>query len=189
MTIYRKPYLFTVDEFQRMAQAGVFTDDERLELIAGEILEIGHMGHRHAACVDRLTALCAEQLARKAVVRVQGPLQVNKRSQSQSDILLLKPKSGFYEDRLPIPEDVILLMEASDSTLEYDRGVKLALYARNLVPKIWIIDLQSEMIEVYTQPKGNNYAEFRQFGRGEAITSAYLPELALDADSVLGKAK
>jgi hypothetical protein len=119
--------LFTVDEYDRMVRARVFGPDDRLELIDGEIVEMSPIGPRHAACVANLTRILVTQLGDRAVVWAQNPVAIPLRSKPQPDLALLRPRS--YVDAHPGPEDVLLLIEVADTSLAWDRGVKLALYA------------------------------------------------------------
>src|SRR6266581_4557715 len=119
--------LFTVDELSRMEEAGLF-QDERVELINGEIF-LMPTGSRHQARVDRITALITRAVGSRAIARIQGPLFVDRYNLPEPDVMLIKPRPDFYEHKHPGPEDVLLLIEIADSSLERDRETKLALYA------------------------------------------------------------
>lgn len=175
-----------MDEFYQMARAGIFTEHDRVELIEGEIVEITPIGSRHGACVDRTAYLFFQKLGGKAIVRVQGVVRLGKHSESQPDIALLKHREDFYSETQPGPHDLLLIVEMADTSQEYDRGIKVPLYARHGIPEVWVIDLQSETVRTYRTPAGENYQEIRRFGRGETISCFFLPELQLAVDEVLG---
>src|SRR5688572_13415266 len=115
---------FTVAEYERMGRFGIFSEDERVELVCGEIIKMSPIGERHAACVDFLTQLITLRLRHSAIVRVQNPVQLDDYSEPQPDIAVLKPRDDFYNGAHPRPEDVLLVIEVSDTTLEYDRKLK-----------------------------------------------------------------
>ncbi|HEY0376973.1 MAG TPA: Uma2 family endonuclease [Pyrinomonadaceae bacterium] len=177
---------FTVAEYNRMSETGILTEDDRVELIEGEIVEMSPIGRRHAACVDRLTELLSERLQRKAIVRVQSPIVLNEYTEPQPDVALLRRREDFYERSLPTPADVLLVVEVADTTLDYDRQIKVPLYARAGISEVWIVNLHDEQVEVYTRPAGGAYQDVRLRGRGEAMTSAEAPSLTLSVDEILG---
>ena len=177
---------FTVAQFNRMGEAGILTEDDRVELIAGEIIEISPIGKRHAACVDRLVELFSERLQRRAIIRVQSPIVLDDYSEPQPDIALLKRREDFYESALPAPEDVLLVVEVSDTTLEYDRQVKVPLYARAGIMEVWVVNLMDEQVEIYTNPTGGAYQSRRQLARRESFNSQAALNLALSVDDILG---
>src|SRR4051812_15552639 len=131
---------FTVAEYERMGQIGIFSEDERVELVCGEVIEIPPIGERHAACVDFLTQLITLRLRRSAIVRVQSSILLDEHSQPQPDIAVLKRRDDFYRRAHPKPEDILLVIEVSDTTLEYDLKVKVPLYARAATPETWLVN-------------------------------------------------
>lgn len=177
---------FSVAEYYRMAEAGVFTEDDRVELIEGEVVETSPIGSRHAACVGRLTEFFSRLVSDHSIVWVQNPVQINDYSEPVPDVTLLKRRDDFYARANPRAADVFLLVEVADSTLAYDRDVKVALYARAGVPEVWLVNLPEETIEVYTRPREGAYRETRVVERGEALASQSLPNLTVEADAVLG---
>ncbi|RMH90903.1 MAG: Uma2 family endonuclease [Calditrichaeota bacterium] len=177
---------FTVEEFYRMGEAGIFTEDDRVELIEGEIIEMSPIGKRHAVCVARLTGLFGQLAEKRFIVWVQNPLPLNAYSEPQPDITLLKFRSDFYAQKDIEPADVLLIIEVSDTTLEYDREVKIPLYARAGIPESWVIDLAHEAVEVYSQPEEGEYRSVRTVKRGETLTPVALPDISLTVDDILG---
>jgi Uma2 family endonuclease len=174
---------FTVHDFHRMGEAGILHEDDRVELIEGEIVEMAAIGTRHFACVNALNRLLVRGVGDEAIVSVQNPVRLDEHTEPQPDLTVLRTRD--YRRSLPGPGDVLLLIEVSDTTLSYDRGVKLPLYARAGIPEVWVVDLASEIVERHTDPSGDGYRHVEQARRGGKIESATLPELALNIDAVL----
>ena len=177
---------FTVGEYDRMVQAGVFREDDRVELIAGEIVEMAPIGIRHAACVRRLNRLFSRRVAERAIVDVQNPVRVGADSEPQPDLTLLRPRSDLYASRHPGPGDLLLVVEVAETTADTDRQVKIPLYARAGVPEVWLVDLGGDCIEVYQEPTPEGYGEVRRARRGERVAPAALPDLFLAVEEILG---
>jgi Uma2 family endonuclease len=177
---------FNVEEYYRMAAAGILSEEDRVELIEGEIIRMNPIGSRHAATVGRLTRLFGRPAGDDAIVWVQNPVQINDYSEPVPDITLLRWRDDFYAQANPQPEDVLLVVEVSDSTLVYDRKVKVPLYARAGIPEMWLVNLPDEVIEVYSRPAGGAYQETRLVRRGESLTVAAVPGLTLEAGGILG---
>jgi Uma2 family endonuclease len=175
---------FTVHDYHRMAEVGILHEDERVELIEGDIVEMTPIGSRHAMCVIRLTRLLVPLVGDRALVSPQNPVRLSERLEPQPDMTVIRARD--YEGSLPGPEDVLLLIEVSDTTLSYDRNVKLPLYARAVIPEVWIVDLAGEVIERHTNPSGDSYRHVERARRGEEIRSAALPEPAIRVEAVLG---
>ena len=163
---------FDVDEYYAMAEAGILSEDDRVELLDGEIVTMAPIGSRHANSVGRLTHLLTEQVRRDALVWIQNPVRLGDRTELQPDVMLLK--WGDYSQGHPGPEDVLLLIEVSDTTVESDRGVKLPLYARSGIREVWIVDLPAQSVEVYSEPTGSEYARSSVVGiDGELAPEAF----------------
>ncbi|MDQ3252827.1 MAG: Uma2 family endonuclease [Acidobacteriota bacterium] len=179
---------FNTAEYYRMAAAGVLSENDRVELIEGEIVEMNPIGSRHAACVGRLTKLLERLAGDYAIVWVQNPVQVNDYSEPLPDVALLKPRDDFYAQANPQPADVLLIIEVADSSVEYDREIKMPLYAQSGIPEVWLINLPQDTLEIYTQPLGEAYRQIRLVKRGESLTAQTISSLALTikADSILG---
>jgi len=174
---------FTVHEYHRMGEAGILHEDDRVELIEGDIVEMAAIGTRHFACVNALTRLLVKGVGDEAIVSVQNPVRLDEHTEPQPDLTVLRTRD--YKRSLPGLGDVLLLIEVSDTTIPYDRGVKLPLYARAGILEIWIVDLAGETIERHTDPSGNGYRLVEQLRRGEKLEPEALPELALSVDAVL----
>jgi len=170
----------TVDEYHRMEQAGIFTEDDRMELIEGEIIDMAPIGNAHASAVRKLIHLLSDRIQGKAVLDVQNPLHLDDCSEPQPDVVLLKPRRDFYAAHTPRAEDVLLLIEIADTSLPYDREVKIPLYARHGISEIWLVNLQDRLIEVFRQPTPQGYRQRRQHHPGEPLQAGQLTTVRLD---------
>ncbi|MGB3681309.1 MAG: Uma2 family endonuclease [Rubrobacteraceae bacterium] len=175
---------FTVHDYHRMAEAGIIHEDDRVELIEGEIVEMAAIGSRHFTCVNTLNHLLVREVGDEAIVSVQNPVRLGERNEPEPDLAVIRPRD--YRDSLPGPEDVMLLIEVSDTTLSYDRNVKIPLYARSDIEEVWVVDLGSGVIERHTGPSGGIYRHLERARRGESLDSATRPGLTLDVGAVLG---
>ena len=177
MTVLPKRRLLEVEEYQRMFEAGILTETDRVELINGEILEISPIGNRPAAVVDRISNLLAHLLYGKAIVRVQSPIIAGQRSEPQPDLAILRWRADYYQSRHPGPEDILLVIEVADSSLEYDRQLKLPLYAAAGINRYWIVDLIEHCVEAYTVPDGERYSHKTVCGERDRLV---IPEVRLE---------
>lgn len=177
---------FTVEEYYRMGEAGILSPDDRVELIGGEVVQMTPIGARHAACVAALTRLLQALPGDHAVIWVQNPLRLGLHDEPQPDLAILRPPLARYRVRHPGPEEVLLVVEVSDTTLAYDRGVKLPMYATAGVPEVWIVDLEGEAVEVYRTPTAGRYRETERVPRGGQPSPRAFPELRLAVDEILG---
>jgi Uma2 family endonuclease len=177
---------FTVAEYDRMGETGILTADDRVELVEGEIIEMSPIGRRHAACVGRLTNVFGRLLAKTAIVWVQNPIVLDDYSEPQPDVALLKRRDDFYERSLPMPDDVLLVIEVAETTIEYDRQIKVPLYARAGIAEVWLVNLVDEQVEIYTEPVNNAYQNRREARRGETINSPDIFNLMVGVDEILG---
>ena len=176
---------FTADEYHRMAETGVLCHDDRVELVDGEIVEMTPIGSQHAACVDRMMVLLQRCVEGRGILRVQGPIRLDAHSEPQPDLSVLKPRADFYASAHPGPGDVIFLIEVADASLKYDREIKLRLYARAGIRESWLVDLQNERIDLFTDPTPDGYRASRQIRRGDRLTSQALPAASLLVDEFL----
>jgi len=186
MTIRAPHWRFTVDDYHRMAKAGILHEDDRVELIDGELIQMAAIGSRHFACVNRLNAEFSAEAAGRFIVSVQNPVRLSRHSEPQPDIVLLRPRGDSYESGLPGPEDALLVVEVSDSTVTYDRRVKLPLYAAAGIPEAWLVNLPRRSIEVHREPRDGRYHQVTVFRRGETITLLALPQISIAVDAILG---
>lgn len=177
---------FTVDDYYKMVEAGILDEDARVELIEGEVVEMSPIGKKHIAEVDHLTHLFVLGLGEKAVVRVQGPIRLSQYSQPEPDLLLLRWRADFYADIDAGPEDVLLLVEVADSSLAYDRDVKVSLYARSGIPEFWLFDISDKSIRIHRGPEAQGYREVFTVRGGERLSPRAFPEIVLTAGEILG---
>ncbi|MEW6499592.1 MAG: Uma2 family endonuclease [Cyanobacteriota bacterium] len=177
---------FTVAEYHRMAEAGILTEDERVELIEGEIVQMSPVGRRHASHVKRLNTLFTQLLGVRVLISVQDPVELSDRSEPQPDIALLQPRSDFYEAGHPQPKDIFLIVEVADTTVEADRQVKIPLYAGSGISEVWLVDINEQLIEIYRQPTSAGYQDIQKCRRGQRIAPQAFPEIQLAVDEVLG---
>ncbi|KIX84389.1 Uma2 family endonuclease [Thermus filiformis] len=160
----------SLEEFHRMVEAGVFPEDLRLELVEGDLVEMSPIGPKHAALVRRLTARFAPLAARgEALLSVQNPL-VAGASELYPDLALLEPEPGGYASRHPEGKDALLVVEVADTSLRYDLGVKLPLYAKAGVPEVWVVDLEGQRVLVHRRPEGGGYREVEALGPGARLS-------------------
>jgi Uma2 family endonuclease len=179
-------HAFTVTEWHRMGEAGLFGEDARLELLDGEVIEMAPIGSRHASCVARLNVLLISALRDRAVIFPQSPVSLDDRSEPVPDLAVLSPRSDGYSRSHPRPEDVLLLIEVSDSTLVFDRDRKAAIYARAGVAETWVVDLEGDEILVLRSPQADRYTRVRTARRGEVIGIGALGGVALRVEDILG---
>ena len=176
---------FDVNAYYRMAETGILAPKDRVELIDGEIIEMAPIGSVHAGTTNRLTSLVGRLAADgRVVASVQSPLRLDPFNEPQPDLMLLRPRADFYTSSHPTAADVLLLIEVADSSLAWDRGPKLALYARHGVPEVWIVDLVGRAVEICRAPGADGYAERRRLSEGVA-TPALVPELDIDVAALL----
>ena len=181
---FQKQFL-TIEEFERAWEEGAFPPDARLELIRGEVVEMSPIGNRHALCVMWLCDLLPI-LRPKGILSPQNPLRLPvQESIPQPDAVIFRRRTDF-KTRPPRGKDVLFLVEVSDSTLAYDRNVKMPLYAEAGIPEAWLVALKSETIFVYRQPSPEGYQDVRPYRRGETIYPEAFPETGFAVDEILG---
>lgn len=185
MTTESKHWRFTADDYERMIEAGILTENDRVELLDGQIVAKSAITHGHAACVRRLTRVFAPLMDDRATVSIQNPVRLSQYSEPEPDVALLTYREDMYSQAYPTALDVLVLIEVADTTLAYDRNVKLPMYARAEIPEVWIIDLVGETIERYTEPTADGFRIVRRYRRDDAIEPARLPGIVIQVDDVL----
>lgn len=184
--VFPQKYFFTVEDWHKMGEMGLFSPEIRFELIEGEIIEMGPIGCSHAGHVNRLNYLFNRQVANSEIVSVQNPVILSNYSEPQPDLMILRYESHFYTKKHPTPEDVLLLIEVSDSTLNYDRNVKKSLYARHSIIEYWLVNLPEDCIEVYLNVQAQDYTLIHILHRGKVITPSQLPHISVAVSDILG---
>ena len=170
--------LFTREEYQAMGRACIFAEDERVELLGGEVIVMAAIGNRHAACVLRLNSTFnSERLAGRALVQVQNPVAADPYSEPQPDLMLLAHRDDYYDFDHPGPGDVLLLVEVAASSLDYDRHTKVPFYALSGIREVWIVDLEADRIEAYSDPEAGRYRTVRRYVPGETVAPSTLLDL------------
>ena len=163
--------LITAEEYYKMAEAGILGKEDRVELIDGKIIEMSPIGSKHASVVDRINRLLSKLLDDNVILRIQNPVILSNFSEPEPDIAIVGYKEDFYESSHPRAEEILLIIEVCDSSILYDRQVKLPLYAQNGIPECWLVDLEKKEIQAFWQPIGEAY-RFSQLGTDADILSA-----------------
>ena len=177
----RRP--LTVDEYHRMGEAGILTDDDRVELIEGELIAMAPIGSGHSASTNALNRLLVLAVANRGIVAVGNPVRLNRYSEPQPDFSVLKHREG-YRKALPRPEDTMLVVEVAASSLDYDRKVKLALYARAGIPEVWIVNLAAEEVEVYRSPAADLFTLVTRASRFDQLTIEAIPDVLIPVEEI-----
>lgn len=180
-SVYR--HRLTVTDYHAMADAGILTEQDRVELIDGELIDMAPIGPQHADLTDYLLRSFARQLPEDKIVRIQNPLQLNRYDEVYPDAAIVHNRR--YTDRHPYPEDVDLIVEVADTSLSYDRGTKLPLYSAYRIPEVWIINVQEKCVEIYRipQPETRRYEFVERFVRG-ICSPTVISELKLAIDEL-----
>ena len=176
----------SVDEYMKMAEVGILKESERVELIDGDIIEMSPIGNPHEASTSASHRLLAPLFIEgRVVLRVQGHVRLDENNRPEPDLALLKWRDDLYGSQSPAPEDILLVIEVSDSTLASDRSVKLALYARFDIPEVWIENISDRVVEAYANPVDGQYTESRIYRPGETITPRAFPDVSLSVNELI----
>ena len=178
--------LLSVAEYHKMAEVGILSHKDKVELILGEIFHMSPIGSKHQATIDRLNLFFIQTFSKEAIIRPQGPVQLGKHSEPEPDLLLLKLVEDFYAAQHPQAKDVLLLIEVSDSSAAFDREVKLPLYAQAGIPEYWIVDLNLHHLEVYHTPEGNTYRSKTIFSVDDKVRCLAFPESDFSVSDLIG---
>ena len=176
----------TVYDYQRMGESGIFHEDERVELLDGELYEMTPIGDHHIGGVISLEYVFGQRLGGRAFVSTQNPIRLSDFSEPQPDLALLRPRADFYRNGKARPEDVLLVIEVADSSLQYDQQTKLPRYAAAGIVELWIVNLIDEQIELYHDPAGDTYATRSIHRRGDTLAPLAFPDLVLSVEEILG---
>lgn len=175
---------FSVDEYYKMIELGLIKDYEKAEIINGELIQKMTVGNKHAFIVDTLNRFFTRNASDSIFVRVQNPLRLSDYNEPEPDIALTD-LTKYDGKRHPRPEETLLVVEVSDSTLKYDRETKLSLYAEAEIPEVWIVNVPSDIVEVHQDPSNGVYQLVNIFNQGETAQSSILPELSISVDEIL----
>jgi Uma2 family endonuclease len=182
--VTRRP--LTVAEYHRMGDVGILTEDDRVELIEGQLVAMTPIGSNHSGTVNSLTRELVLAVGNRGVIAVQNPVQLDDLSEPQRDFAVLKPRADDYRNATPRADDVLLVIEIADSSLAYDRAVKRALYARHGIPEFWLVNVGANEIEICRTPAGDQYALIARAGRDAVLEPELLPGVAIPAAAILG---
>ncbi len=186
MTALPARKIFTVAEYHKMIDAGVFVGNSDYELIEGEIVKKMTVGDYHISCVNRLTMIFASKLMGKAIVSVQNPVIIGSISEPEPDVTLLKFREDFYASGKATQEDILLLIEVSDSTAKYDRTMKIPLYAEAGIAEVWLVNLPRQTLEIYTEPENGKYKIVKKCEKSQTVSPKLLPAINLKVSDIIG---
>lgn len=175
----------TVDEYYRMGEAGLLSEDARVELIEGEIYDMPTMGPLHGAEVAVLNQLLVRAVGDHAIVRCQLPTRLDEYSEPVPDFSVVRPREDFYAARHPTAADTFLIIEVSDTSRRFDLGVKVPRYARHLVPEVWIVDLVERELHLFRSPADGTYADAASTTGPITTFLAALPHVSVDLAQLL----
>jgi Uma2 family endonuclease len=174
--------------YHQMAQAGILAEDSRVELIQGELIDMAPIGSRHAWMLNVLVKALIDAVGNSAIVSPQNPIALPPDSEPQPDLALLRPKATGYAEALPGAADVLLLIEIADTTVEYDRTIKLQLYAAHDIPEVWLFDLRRGVVEVNLEPTTKGYRRRLERKNSEILTPSLLPAVNVSLAEIWRKA-
>lgn len=177
---------FTTKQYHLMAENNIFHPEERLELINGEIINMSPIGLKHISMVNRLTNLFYSQLLNQALISVQNSIQLDDYSEPQPDLVLAKLRDDFYETKPIQPEDIFLLIEVSDSTIQYDKEVKIPVYAKNKIQEVWLVNLNKNNLEIFREPENNSYHNLQTLNSKSTINLLIFPQLKINLSDIFG---
>jgi len=170
----------SLDEFHRMGEAGILREDDRVELIEGDLIQMAPIGTKHFAKVNRLSRLFSQAVGKLAIVSTQNPIALPAQNEPQPDIAILKPRDDDYEGQLPAAQDVLLLVEVADTTLAYDRDVKVPIYARHGIVEVWLVDVNTRQLFVHRDPTPNGYQQVFIPSHTEKLSLFALSDVVID---------
>jgi Uma2 family endonuclease len=197
--VSQKPFLkfvlpirrLTVSEYHRMVEAGILSEDEQVELIDGVIVQMDPQQSKHSAVISRMASQFYQlALEGKTMLRVQTPIILTDDTEPEPDLALVNPHEDAYAEAHPFPHDALLLIEVSDTSLEFDKEIKLPRYAASEIPEVWIVNLIDNRIEVYREPikladGGTIYRTRTDCVKGDTLTPQAISSLKISVDDVL----
>lgn len=177
-----------IEQYHRMGEFGILRPEDRVELIDGELVRMAPIGSMHSGLVSRLTRLLVERVGRTGVVSPQNPVILSRVTEPQPDLTVLRWREDDYMANTPWAPDALLVIEVSDSSLGYDRNVKLLYYAASGVPQVWIVDVRGRQVLDCRAPGPQGYARIEPVGAGGALEGIALPGLRVTVDELFGPA-
>jgi Uma2 family endonuclease len=176
----------TVHDYHRMGEAGILSPRNRVELIEGEIVPKPVIGPRHSANVDRANRALTTTVGTSAIVRVQGAVRLDLFNEPEPDIVLLRPRPDFYASGHPGPGDILFIVEVAQSSIDYDRDIKARIYATARLAEYWLVDLNEDVVYVYSEPSNGVYRAVVSYRREQSISPRLLPACVVSAFDLLG---
>ena len=178
---------FDIATYHRLISDGILRENDRVELIYGRLVNKTPIGSRHSAVVNRFNNLLTQKVKGRAIVGVQDPIKlIQEQSEPEPDITLLKFREDFYSSDLPKGEDVLLVIEVADTSLDYDRDTKIPMYAQAKIQEVWIVNLLENCIEIYSSPSSSGYEFRRTVREGQSVSPKEFPDISLTANQILG---
>jgi Uma2 family endonuclease len=184
MTVQIIRHQFTVDAYAQMWRTGILREDDRVELIDGEVRTMSPIGLLHAAVVKRLNTMLSKRIPPTAIISIQDPIRLGDYTEPQPDVALLHYRDDFYAHAHPVADDVLMVIEVADGSIAYDRDEKLPRYAAAHIAEVWILDLNELTIEHYSQPRNGQYLVKRIVERGDTIASLVVPTIVVSVDAI-----
>jgi len=174
-----------VEDYHRMAHAGILTEDDRVELIDGELIDMSPIGSDHATTVNGLTRALVFAVGDRGIVSVQNPIRLDRHNEPQPDFVVWRPRKDNYRTLgTPGPQDALLVVEVADSSLRFDRRTKLPMYAVFRIAELWIVNLQDHVLEVHRDPVGDRFATVLQFREHDRVTLLMDPEIVVPLERI-----
>lgn len=177
---------FKVEEYHRLIESNILHEDDRVELIEGRIIDMAPIVSRHAACVSRLNEIFSEKLQKRAILNIQNPICLTEYSELEPDIAIIKRRSDFYAEQLPQPEDVLLIIEVADSSLEYDCETKIPLYAKENIKEVWLVNLIENILQIYKEPTPEGYNTMLKCRYNQKISPENFSDITLTVSEIFG---
>lgn len=174
----------TTSDYHRMGEVGILAEDSRVELIEGELIDMAPIGSQHAGTVKQLSRLLNLAVGQTAIVSTQDPLTLDQHSEPEPDLMLLRPRNDFYKSSHPRPDDVLLIVEIADTSLQYDCHIKIPLCARHGIPEVWLVDLVNKTLALFSLPSKQGYQKIITPSSLNALSPERLPTVKLDLSSL-----
>ena len=178
---------FRTDEVYQMMEMGILPEESGWELIEGEIIHRMTIGSKHASIVRKLEKYLERNFGDFVMISGQNPIHIDEHNEPEPDIALLKPREDFYAENHPVPEDVLLVVEVSDSTVDFDREVKKTIYAEAGIGEFWLVNLKQNTVETYSNPSNGTYYQMRIFERGEIVQTKNIDGVAVEVNKIFGE--
>jgi len=177
---------FSIEDYHRLVETGILTEDDRVELIEGMIIDMTPIGSKHASCVYYLSNTLFEKVQKRAIVAVQNPIDLSvEQSEPEPDIALLKKREDFYRDAHPKSEDILLIIEVADRSIEHDRNIKIPLYAKSLICEVWLVNLMENNLEVYRDPSLDGYHIMTRLDHTQVVSPINFPDINMPVANIL----